>query len=341
MKRRLLVIRFGALGDLIHASPSLEAVKLAYPDMEVHLLTSSGYTALAGLLPGVDQVWTWEKKQGWLALFKLAWRWRQIGITDVVNLHPSFKSLLITGLLWPVNAAVYRKQKLATKGAAQRIQARRHAAQDFFQPFQKVLGLSVPQSLLPVLKKTVLDSGDGPVKPEGERWVAIIPGVGAKRSNRAWLPAYYVALMQALLTEQPTLKLLLIGGPDESVLAEQLGAALGTGADRVENHCGQHDISGTAALLAQCDLVVGGDTGPMHLAAAVGISVLGIYGPTALARTGPLAHGPAVLLTPPDALACWPCELPECPYTGEAHLACMKQISVPTVTEAALALLPT
>lgn len=337
--KRLLVIRFGALGDLIHASPALDAVKRAYPDMEVHLLTSPGYEALAGLLPGVDRVWTWEKKQGWPALFKLALQWRQIGITDVVNLHPSFKSLLITGLLWPVNSAVYRKQKLALKGVEQRALMRRHAAADFFQPFGRLFNIPIPEALLPALKKHALPS-HLPVKPEQERWLAIIPGVGAKRSNRAWLPVSYIQAMQDLLATQPHLKILLIGGSDESVLAQQLCSAMGVGVDRVENHCGQYDIPGTAALLSQCDLVIGGDTGPMHLAAATGVSVLGIYGPTALARTGPLVrHGLSQMLTPPDGLACWPCELPECPYTGDAHLACMKQIPVSVVKEAVLSVL--
>jgi ADP-heptose:LPS heptosyltransferase len=337
--KRLLVIRFGALGDLIHASPALGAIKRTYPDMELHLLTSPGYRALAGMLPGVDRVWSWEKKQGWPALFKLALQWRQIGITDVVNLHPSFKSLLITGLLWPVNSAVYRKQKLALKGLGQRDSMRRHAAEDFFQPFGRLFNIPAPEAFLPALKKHALPS-HLPIKPQQERWLAIIPGVGAKRSNRAWLPASYIQLMQDLLVAQADLKILLIGGPDESVLAQQLCSAWQEGFTRVENHCGQYDIPGTASLLSQCDLVVGGDTGPIHLAAATGVSVLGIYGPTALARTGPLTRQSlSPMLTPPDGLACWPCELPECPYTGEAYLACMKQIEVSAVKEAVLSLL--
>lgn len=333
--KRLLVIRFGALGDLVHVSPSFQAVKRAYPDTEIHLLTAPGLRKLAELLPGVDRIWTWEKKQGWAALFKLAVELRQTGVDGVVNLHPSFKSLLITSLLWPARSAVYRKEKLKEKGAAQRPIPRRHATADFYQPFMRLLGLPDVPELKPCLQ--LPESGfAGSQKQAGQRWIGIIPGVGGKRSNRAWEPDAYVELIQALLIAQPALRILLVGGPDERLLAERLLTRLVDGTERVENHCGRHDIPGTVALLAQCDLVIGGDTGPIHLAAATGVPVLGLYGPTSLTRTGPVALRASQMLTPPPELACWPCELADCPYTGDEHLACMRRIAVETVTEAAL-----
>lgn len=336
--KKLLVIRFGALGDLIHVSPSFQAVKAANPNVEIHLLTSPGLRKLVELLPGVDRIWTWEKKQGWGKLFKLAVELRKVGIDGVVNLHPSFKSLLITNLLMPVQTAVYHKEKLKIKGQAQRGLARRHATEDFYQPFQRLCNLPDSLQAKPTLNLLASEQQKA-IKPSHERWIGIIPGVGNKRSNRAWEPDAYVRLIWELLREQPDRRVLLIGGPDEQPLAERLVCQVEDVAGQVTNYCGKHDIPGTAGLLAQCDLIIGGDTGPMHLAAATGAPLLGIYGPTALARTGPVALRPSSMLTPPAELACWPCELAECPYEGEAHLACMKQISVTEVVQAALGLL--
>ena len=346
---RILVIRWGALGDLLHLSPSLAAVQALYPQAEIHLLTSPMYQPLAALLPGVHSVWTWDKKTGWAGLFKVAAELRHMKFDGVVNLHPSFKSLLLTQLLRNgfrlVRQAVYRKQKFRVKGQAQRSLPRRHAVDDFYQPFRQLLNLPQGEHLIPRLPLPETVQVALPPKPPGQRWVGLIPGVGAKRSNRAWEPEGYVQLIVALLQRQNLgegVQVFLIGGPDEKPLAEEILAALPKrsdfeGSDCVQNHCGAHDIVGTAALLSQCDVVVGGDTGPLHLAAAVGAPIVAIYGPTALARTGPVVVQPIQALTPPEGLACWPCELPQCPYSGPEHLACMRQIPVEVVLTQVLA----
>ncbi|WP_303672542.1 glycosyltransferase family 9 protein [Vampirovibrio chlorellavorus] len=344
--RRLLVIRWGALGDLIHASAAVQALKQAYPEMEVHWLTSPAYRALVASFAGVDRVWTWEKGQGLWALGQLAGQFRKVGMDGVINLHPSLKSLLFTALVRPRGSAVYRKEKLRSKGQGQRAIPRRHAASDFYQPFQRLFP-ALPDGLptIPALPPSVLRQAAVPVKPDGAVWVGLIPGVGAKRGNRAWAISAYVRLIETLLGQNPELQVLLVGGPEERALVQQildeLATAPGHSNPRVQNHCGRYDILGTASVLAQCDVVVGGDTGPMHLAAATGVAVVGIFGPTALSRTGPLAHGASRMITPPGDLACWPCEQADCPYTdAERQLACMRQISVAQVESAVLALLP-
>jgi ADP-heptose:LPS heptosyltransferase len=341
--KRLLVIRWGALGDLIHASASVQALRQAYPELEVHWLTSPAYRNLVASFAGVDQVWTWGKEQGLWGLWRLAGQFRQLGVDAVINLHPSLKSILLTTLVMPRSSAVYHKEKLRSKGQAQRTMTRRHAVSDFYQPFQRLLPvLPDPLPAVPTLLPTQ-EQDPAPQKPNSAVWIGIIPGVGGKRSNRAWEKVAYVGLIEKLLAHNPEIQVLLVGGPDEAALVQQildgLGKVLGSIGPRVQNLCGRYDILGTASVLAQCDVVVGGDTGPMHLAAATGVPVVGIYGPTALARTGPLAHGASRMLTPPEALACWPCEQADCPYTGEQQLACMRQITVDQVESAILAIL--
>lgn len=328
--KKILVIRMGALGDLVHASAAWDFVQQQVPDAEIHLLTSPGYLKLADLMPTVQQIWTWDKQAGWGKYFSLIAQLRKERYAVIINLHPSFKTWLLTQLVGPKAQAIYHKQKIRKKGLAQRYIERRHATIDFYEPFRRVLKLAHTPALTPVLR---VPDGIEPQKSPGERWIGIIPGVGNKRSNRAWLMESYQALIQALLKE-PGLRLMLFGGPDEQLLAQNLMAAVGNLKDRVENHCGQHDILGTARLMARCDVIVGGDTGPMHLAVAVGTPWISIFGPTSLRRTGPLGDQHSVSLTPMDELACWPCEKATCPYSGEKHLACMKQISVDAVLRA-------
>ncbi|HEY9746146.1 MAG TPA: glycosyltransferase family 9 protein [Oculatellaceae cyanobacterium] len=326
--RRILVIRLGALGDLIHASAAWDEVQRQCPDAEIHLLTSPIYLKLADLMPNVQKIWTWDKRAGLGTLFSLAIKLRKERYEAVVNLHPSFKTWLLTQLALPKKQAWYRKQKFWKKGLALRQLERRHATVDFYEPFRRLLKLPYAQKLTPVLR---LPDGIERPKSSQERWIGLIPGVGAKRGNRAWLPESYRELIQSLLSVSGT-RILVFGGPDEQQLADAILEGFPSAC--VENHCGVHDVLGTARLMARCDMVIGGDTGPLHLAAAVGARLISIYGPTSLNRTGPLGVQLGVSLVPPDELKCWPCERANCPLSGDAHLACMRRISVEQVLNA-------
>lgn len=80
---------------------------------------------------------------------------------------------------------------------------------------------------------------------------------------------------------------ILIGGTDDFEIAQRINSELG---DRCLNLCGQLKLDETAAMLKCCDVVVSGDTGPAHIAVAVGTPVIGLYGPTIPARSGPYAY---------------------------------------------------
>lgn len=320
--RKLLVIRLGAMGDLLHVSPSIrQACQIA---QEVHFLTSPLYVPLVEQMEGVTQVWTYDKKRSWPGLLQLANEIRAAGIDGVINLHPSFKTWLLTRLIAPKVTAVYRKQKFKTRGKALRQQLRRHAVEDFNQPFQELLG--TPQEALSAL----LPEFSVQAEPQPNR-IGLIPGVGGKRGNRAWPVAFYKALIHRLLEAEPQCNIVLIGGPDETALAESLVVE---GESRLENHCGRRSLLETAALLKSCRIVISGDTGPLHLAAAVGVPIISLFGPTAHARTGPVGNQSITRFTPPDDLECWPCELPTCPLEGKLHHACMNGISVLEVYQA-------
>jgi len=304
---KILVIRFGAMGDLIHVSPSL----LALPNAELHVLTSPAYADLIRALAPVQKVWTWEKSQGLSALFAMAFEMRGERFDWVINLHPSLKTNVLCRVL-TTQTATYRKEKPTEFGVRQRSLKRLHAVEDFYRVFQLALGLPAKDkaTLIPQLKTNRKTSGT----------IGIIPGVGAHRPNRAWPLTSWRLLIQSLLAEDSTRRIVLIGGQDDHALAEQLVQ------DRVENHCGQHAILETAELLGSCDWVIGGDTGPLHLAVATGVPVLGLYAPTSVNRTGPLGNTRTVC--PPEILGCWPCEKPTCENKN-----CMADILVETVLE--------
>lgn len=344
--KNILIIRLGALGDILHCLPSVAHLRKHDSDVVVYWLTSPLYKDILQSSGLVDHVWCWRPKDGWKQLFK-TYKILQPSLFDtVINLHPSFKTRLLTFLLKPKAVEVYHKQKLRKKGMAQRRITRLHAVEDFSRPFIKRFKLPA-KSLSPLLipaenflgsfnangERIFEDDNLEPVQKEScLKTVAIIPGVGAKRSNRAWPEWMVVQLIQQLL-QLSRYRVVLVGGQDEVPLAQSISDSIQP-SERFLNQVGQCSILETARLLSHCAVVVGGDTGPLHLATATGIPVIALYGPTSGSRTGPYGNQPITLLQPEEALACWPCELPVCPYRDDEHLACLKHIEVETVLEA-------
>jgi len=338
---KVLVIRTGALGDVIHASAAVRQIYKRFPSVEIHWVTTALYQPLVARFEGVHRVWTLDKQSGWNAtmnaVLQLADALRNAGIDGVVNLQPNLKSFLLSAavlkekVIHPSHAAVYYKEKLELPAMAKRQVSRRHAVQDFYEPVKRLFRLSpLPASqLMPHFAVTQ----SATAKPGIH--IALLPGVGGKRPNRQW-PMTYSSELMAMLTETLPLQLgqsvawHLVGGADEVSLAETLVRQVQKTAPNalVYNHCGQNSVLETAQLLAECHLVVGGDTGPLHLAAAVGTPILGIYAPTDVRRTGPIGPQWIQTLTPDPKKTCWPCERPVCFSANNPHLTCTADISV-------------
>jgi ADP-heptose:LPS heptosyltransferase len=313
----------------------LAAVKAANPAYQLYLLTSPGYASLAERFDGLSGVWTLDPRAPWPVLWERA-RWLKHQQVDVVvNLHPSLKTRLLGAWLAPGRQAHYRKQKLHAFGQAQRGVSRIHAVEDFYLPFARCFGLNpLPRSertpLLTVDRLAPMDAAEGTLH------IALIPGVGHQRPNRAWPLSHFAQLAQQFLawaeTAQRPVQLHVFGGSAEVGLCAYLPP-------QVTDHCDRYDLLDTARWLRQCHLAIGGDTGPMHLAAALGVPCIGLYGPTSVARTGLLGRSssPARCLTPPETLDCWPCEKPVCrDASPRVPGPCLAQISVDAVWEAAM-----
>jgi heptosyltransferase-2 len=123
--------------------------------------------------------------------------------------------------------------------------------------------------------------------------IALHPGAGWYSLARRWPPAYFAQLARMLIS-QFRATILLVGGPDEVELAEQVRWGIGkyhSGEVRVV--AGRTSIAQSAALFARCDLFIGNDSGPLHLATAAGVPAIGIFGLSNWRAFGPIPRGPA------------------------------------------------
>jgi heptosyltransferase I len=335
---KILVIRLGALGDLVHVSAALNAIKQHYPDTEIHFLSRSMYQDLVAMMPMVTQFWAWPDKPTIQTLFSLAQNLRKVGIDGVVNLHPSLKTFFVSFVM-AKPTTIYRKEKCQVFGEEQRKIPRLHAVEDFFRPFQKLFHLKtiLPNELIPELSLLQND----PIQ-EFKRCsfrLGVVPAVGGKRGNRAWPVENWTRLLTELFQSNSDLEVYFFGGRDDREEAQCfIESLLGSGNEQIhvnqlKNHCGQWDIPGTATLMKECDWVISGDTGPLHLAAAVNIPVIGLFGPTSVDRTGPRGRNQTLILTPSVDNPYWPCEMPTCFSHSPDTQACMRSLSVEHVLE--------
>ncbi len=327
---KVLVIRRGALGDVVHVSACFDQVKAQRPDVEIHILTDRSCFPLLEPMASVSKVHEWPRNSdpiGYAATLAAARKIKAERVDLIVNLMPAVKSKLIAWYC-KVPSVTLKKQRYSERGMALRDSPRLHVAEEYYEAFQRGLGL------LPMARKDLVPRIQGSsinlAQQSQKVRIGLVLGVGTRRQNKAWPIEHFVELAKRLLSNSDR-EFVLIGGSDETTLAEQMPCG-----NRIHNRIGA-SLAETMYELQSCSLVFGADTGPMHIATALGVPVVICYGPTSSHRTGPLGKG--TVLVPPSSMECWPCELRSCPLRGDEFRQCMREISVDDALEACLSLL--
>lgn len=306
----ILVFHPGAIGDVMLATPVLAALKANFPQAKTIYAGHASVEELVNMTGCVDEFVAYDKRLGLLAMRqKLLARHPDL----IVDLSGKLKSRLMT--CWS-QAKVFRYRKQAASVVPQQ-----HAVENFLATL-KPLNLVVVEPVFPsiflpdaLLAQVRIQLGTG--KPK----IALVPGVGNLRPHRAWPKGNWIELAQKL---GASCDVIYVGGADEAELAEEI-ARQGGGL----NLCGKLSLVETAAALKLCRLAISGDTGPCHIAVAVGTEVLGLYGPTYAQRSGPYGSS-NLLIDHSHHCRCHnhkECQLLNCPGPGK----CMMEITVEEV----------
>lgn len=163
-------------------------------------------------------------------------------------------------------------------------------------------------------------AGSGPL-------VALAPGESADRPYKSWSVEGFTRVGERLAAELDA-RLIVVGGGKDVAVGDAIASGL---RDRARNLAAQTTPAQLAAVLTRCDLLIGIDSGPMHVAAALGVPVVGVFGPTDPARTGPMGEGHEIVF---HRQPCAPCMAPTC-----VDRPCMASISADEVAAAALRIL--
>lgn len=308
--RRLLLIKPSSLGDLVHAMPTLAALRERFPQAEVTWLVKRQWAPLVDVIAGVDHVCSVsEGFKGWLGQVPAL---RRAGYDLVVDLQGLFRSGAMAWL-----AGCSRRVGFATarEGSplfyTQRVvvpPTPMHAV-DRYLLVAEALGATRPtpprfefidrsddrQAVDTILTR----AGMAP----HQVWIAM--NVSARWETKRWPPQHFAEVADRL-SQAHGLSVVLIGGPAERPESLAVTARMRT---KAIDLTGQTPVGLLPGLLRRASLLVTNDSGPMHIAAAVGTPVVALFGPTDPVKTGPYGKGHVVLS---HAVECRPCFRRDC-----------------------------
>ena len=316
-KFRLLVVRLGAMGDILHALPAVTALRRTHPSWVIDWVVESRWQALltarnASLAqlsqrdasqPLVDTIYLAATKQWRNAalsvqtLHEIRSLRRNLRAGDydaVLDLQGAIRSALVcrlTGCRRVIGEARPREGIARWFFTEQVPTSRPHVIEQDVELAAAIAGdeLEPVSPLLPV-DPTAEAWADQLLASSGEQPVVLInPGAGwgAKR----WPVERYAVVAQELIARG--FRILVNAGPGEEQLASAMVAGVSDKATAI-----QCSLQQLIAVTRRIDLLIAGDTGPLHLACALGRPVVGIYGPTDPSRNGPFGTRFRVLRSP-------------------------------------------
>lgn len=368
--RRILIVRLGSHGDILMATPFLSALRRAYPDAHLTWVVehSSADSIIAN--PCIDEVLVWDSRY-WRSMIRthgldilapkrvLGLRWlvqalrmgaelRGRHYDTLISFQPEEWPTLLSGTGAKTTIGVFDTFRQFSGEAQTSPYAKRyeyaytygdlpeHRTDQYLLPLG-ALGLPPSTDKQMVLGFTAEDAKAAEnfltqyAHSKDQPFVVLAPMTTWESRN--WPAGRYVQLGDALAAQGH--RIVVIGSPNPKEQAA-------VGAITAQMQTPPITASGTltfrqmAALLARASLVVSGDTGPMHVAAAVGTPYLALFGPTPTLGRAPQAGRGISLMHP---VPCGPCDKQFCNQTGENILRCLKLIGVDEALAAAEKLL--
>ena len=286
---RFLLVRLGALGDIVHAIPVAAALRRAFPAARIDWLVSPKFRGMLDLVPVVDRPLAVDGRV--LSAIRELRRSRYDVAIDLQGLLKSAALARSSGAVRVIGfSSRYLRERLARPFYTEVYDPGGGGIYDEREATHVVrtnLGLLTPLGITVTTPEFPIERPSSAVAREvvermGGRYAALNPG--AAWPNKRW-PAERFGRLARLVRDRHGARSVVLWGQGEEPLARAVVASAGDAAELAP----PTTIADLVAILDGAVLMVAGDTGPMHIAAALGTPVVGIYGPTRPSRNGPLS----------------------------------------------------
>lgn len=333
--RRALFIRFGGIGDILLATPSVRALRDAFPRIEIDFIVGGGMVDALAQHELIREVIVFDKRGVDSRLDHFVPFLRHISRANydlVINLHPSAKSHLISSASGARRRLVFRKDMTVDPNTG-RIT---HAIDDFAKALQPIgitevddaLDFTIPDDARRSVDELLRFSGVAP----SARLIVINPA--ASRPVNRWPKERFQAVASHYASQLGT-SVIVTGAPRtfrtemDKIDEIDLAAEVASVDPRIVSVAGKLTVKELGALLARSAAFLTCDTGPMHVGAAVNAPMVVLSGAADPDRTGPRTRNAIVLID--RGLPCIPCRARAC---ARGDLRCMQNIAVEDAVDA-------
>jgi ADP-heptose:LPS heptosyltransferase len=329
---RVLLIRLRLIGDVVLSTPVIRALRRTFPDATLTYLVERDAAPVVAGNRDLDRIIVVERTRGLRRVLddaKLAWRLRRERYDVVVDMHGGPRSswlALATGARQRIGYDIPGRQWMYTRTISRARELRpRHSVLNQWDLLEGIEGWPGAAA------DPARDAVAMPVDPEADRRIGarlrsagvaaahqlIVLHVSASNPFRRWPEPAFAQVVASLVSQSPDRRVILSSGPSDRLAADRIAAAaralLPDGARAQVIDFGEFDLAELRALVERSVLFIGGDTGPLHVAATTTTPVVAIYGPTLPARSTPWRNPsiPAASIEIAD-LPCRPCDQRVC-----------------------------
>jgi predicted lipopolysaccharide heptosyltransferase III len=328
----VLLIRLRLVGDVTLSTPVIRALKRDFPDATLTYLVEREAAAVVQGNRHLDEVLVVDRSRGLARLVddvRLAWRLRRRRFDVVIDMHGGPRSSWLTfatGARQRIGYDMEGRRWMYTRTIARARELRpRHSVANQWDLLSGIEGW-VPRPPSPDRDavEMPLDSAadqrmaarlaEAGVEPSDD---LVLVHVSASNPFRRWPEAAFARLVAALASHSPRRRLILSSGPSDREASRRIVAAAramtgDASAGRVLDF-GEFDLPELRALIGRSRLFIGGDTGPLHIAATTVTPIVAVYGPTLPARSAPWRDPDLITeAVEIEGLACRPCDQRVC-----------------------------
>lgn len=332
--QRICVIKPSAFGDVVQSLPLLNVLRARFPQSRISWVINRELTALIDDHPTQVEPIHFERRGGVSSWWRLLRELRAARFDLVFDLQ----GLLRTGLMmWATGSPMRIGLQTAREGS--------HFACHNLVPgtgrdvpaHQRCWRIAEELGMGHLLRRADLFTPEADLRWAQQlktnfRGPMLVVHPGARWETKKWPIAHYAQVIREAIRTLG-MNAVVVGSRDEAAAAAELVDVVQPGVPRgsVVNLAGQTSIRQLAALMQQADLVLSNDSGPMHLADAMGAPVVGIFTCTSPTRSGP--PGPQHQLLAAD-VPCAASYCKTCPNSGRKHLACFRELTPERVSTA-------